>query len=327
MKIAVAIIALTLAVALFLINKSEPSPKALKDAKHVIQLQQDKMESKSEYSKQTQAPVQIKNDLFTQAKMLLSKASEGDAASQFELAEIIQNCFFLNKYSTQILDDISMLRVPMEDGAQNYIDLVKKDVEDCYEFHSGTLSLFVPADFVDDKRSSDFMMTAMSWLLKSAESKHNPAINQLAFLAPEKLEELGLTDTFTHLVNSLDPDALFSLGGCLQSKYFHDDLMLYTAAGLQQAACTSVKHCTVNSQALFRNISLTHCLSLSETSSWNAEKESALQCYSNLDTKGLVNSHSTRMGTLPFPEETKVAATQFSDPKFINKLVIQCVGE
>lgn len=183
-------------------------------------------------------------DYFLQALQLYELALQGDAQSQYQLANMLAQCELMVLFRDEIVDDIAMLQA--QNGlvhTETIRFLQQLDVR-CTPFHNSNLTSLAREQTGSDNK--DLLSLAIDWKSSAALAGLPAAIAEIPLINPQLLNEPVVYQGFQEMVHANDPAALYSLGACLSLRELNSSdpvgLILQQQACEQAGGCEGLMH-------------------------------------------------------------------------------------
>lgn len=206
----------------------------------------------SESNKKTQAR-------FALAHQLLQQAQQGDAAAQYQLADILRFCDGISKNSRYVADDANFYLATANDADSTFFTSLKQAITDCAEFNQQNLQDFQIEE--PDVAAADY------WLAHAAMQQHPQALLQALAYFPQALKNNDKAlKVLEDQLAAAQPEALFQLGVCLTMQGSQQQ-----AGSLLWLACQQGKDCNNGTIVPIQLPYLVHCSALLRTEEITAD--------------------------------------------------------
>ncbi len=190
---------------------------------------------------------------FAMAYQLLQQAQQGDAAAQYQLADILRFCDGISKNSRYFADDANYYLATANDADSTFFTSLKQAITDCAEFNQQNLQDFQIEE--PDVAAADY------WLAHAVMQQHPQALQQALAFFPQALKNndkaLKVLDA---QLAAAQPEALFQLGVCLTMQGNQQQ-----AGSLLWLACQQGKDCNNGGIVPIQLPYLVHCSALLRT--------------------------------------------------------------
>jgi TolA-binding protein len=196
---------------------------------------------------------------FAMAYQLLQQAQQGDAAAQYQLADILRFCDGISKNSSYFADDANYYLATANDTGRTFFAGLKQAITDCAEFNEQNLQDFNIEE--PDIAAADY------WLARAVMQQHPKALEQALAYFPQVLKNndkaLMVLD---EQLAAAQPEALFQLGVCLTMQGNQQQ-----AGSLLWLACQQGKDCNTGAIVPIQLPYLVHCSALLRTEEITAD--------------------------------------------------------
>lgn len=262
----------------------------------------------------------VARDYFGEAIQLYELALQGDAKSQYRLAQILMLCSGPAIYAEQISNAMSLLHNRSDIISESQLSLIQGIMTNCADFNSLSLELFLPSqdsefwgeyrrtakyDFFSERWGSvpnktemllarlteDPDILPLLWMTQAANTGHSQALAEAMLLGIDGLIQAELDQPenqrrYLELLEAGSPEAWLGLGACAEFSGAHETGMV-----LQNLVCQHSNGCQGSDSlnALHMRMFLTMSFSLNAVGASHAEQEQVLESFQYFDYADYIN--------------------------------------